>query len=100
VVTPGSGGRGASAILHYGRGFGSVVLAESTGPTGSAGDLTQQLSKLPQGLLATTTIGGVQARELTTSLVNAIVWQHGSTTVVATGLVPATTLQQVVAGAR
>ena len=99
VVTPGSGGRGASAVLHYGRGFGSVMLAESAGATGSSGSLTQQLSKLPQGLLATTTIGGVQARELTTSLVNAIVWQRGSTTVVAAGMVPATTLQQVVAGA-
>ncbi len=99
VVTPGGGGRGASAVLHYGRGFGSVVLAESSGATGSSGSLTQQLSKLPQGLLTTTTIGGVQARELTTSLVNAIVWRHGSTTVVAAGMAPVTTLQQVVAGA-
>ena len=61
--------------------------------------MTQQLLKLPQGLLTTTTIGGVQARELTTSLVNAIVWRHGSTTVVAAGMAPVTTLQQVVAGA-
>ena len=31
---PGGGGRGASAVLRYGRGFGSVVLAESSGATG------------------------------------------------------------------
>jgi len=104
TVVPGKGGSGATAILHYGRGFGSVVLAESTGATGTTGatgatgSITQQLAKLPQGLLAKTTVGGVQAHELSTSLVDAIVWQRGQVTLVAGGMVPSATLQQFVAG--
>ncbi len=106
TVVPGKGGSGATAILHYGTGFGSVVLAESTGATGttgatgSAGGITQQLAKLPQGLLAKITVGGAQAHELSTSLVDAIVWQRGQVTLVAGGMVPSATLHQFVAGIR
>jgi outer membrane lipoprotein-sorting protein len=100
TVVPGKGGHGATAVLHYGQGFGAVVLAESAGATGSTGGVTQQLAKLPQGLLAKTTVGGVQAHELSTSLVDAIVWQRGQVTMVAGGMVPSATLQQFVAGIR
>jgi outer membrane lipoprotein-sorting protein len=103
TVVPGKGGNGATAVLHYGRGFGSVVLAESTGAagtTGATGGVMQQLAKLPQGLLAKTTVGGAQAHELSTSLVDAIVWQRGQVTLVAGGMVPSATLQQFVAGIR
>jgi outer membrane lipoprotein-sorting protein len=99
-VTAAGGGRGASAILHYGRGFGSVVLVESTGATGPSGGLTQQLAKLPQGLLTTTPVGGAQAQELSTSLVDVIAWQRGPVTLLAGGMVPSSTLRQFVAGVR
>ena len=91
TVTAGSGGHGATAVLHYGRGFGSVVLVESTGATGPSGALAQQLAKVPKGLLTTTTIGGAQAHELSTSLVDAIVWQHGPVTLLTAGMVPSAT---------
>jgi outer membrane lipoprotein-sorting protein len=100
TVTAGSGGHGATAILHYGRGFGSVVLVESTGTSGPSGALAQQLAKVPKGLLTTTTIGGAQAHELSTSLVDAIVWQHGPVTLLTAGMVPSHTLQQFAAGIR
>ena len=97
TVTAARGGHGASATLHYGRGFGSVVLVESSGGSGPAGALTQQLAKLPQGLLTTTTIGGAQAHELSTSLADVIIWQHGPATLLAGGMVPSSTLQQFAA---
>ena len=100
TVTAARGGHGASAILHYGRGFGSVVLVESSGATGPTGALTQQLAKLPKGLLTTTTIGGAQAHELSTPLVDVIVWQHGPVTLLTGGTVPPATLQQFAAGVR
>jgi outer membrane lipoprotein-sorting protein len=100
TVTAARGGHGASAILHYGRGFGSVVLVESSGTTGRSGGLTQQLAKLPQGLLTTTTIGGAQAHELSTSLVGVIAWQRGPVTLLAGGMVPSSTLQEFAAGVR
>ena len=100
TVTAARGGHGASAILHYGRGFGSVVLVESNGGTAPAGGLAQQLAKVPKGLLTTTTIGGAQAHELSTSLVDAIVWQHGPVTLLTAGMVPPATLQQFAAGVR
>jgi outer membrane lipoprotein-sorting protein len=100
TVVPGKAGQGATAILRYGRGFGSVVLAESTGATGSAGGLTQRLAKLPQGLPAKTTVAGAPTRELSTALVDAMVWQRGQVTMVAGGMVPPATLQQFVAGIR
>ena len=100
TVTAARGGQGASAILHYGRGFGSVVLVESTGSNGPSGGLAQQLAKLPKGLLTTTTIGGAPAHELSTSLADVIVWQHGPVTLLAGGMVPSSTLQQFAAGIR
>jgi outer membrane lipoprotein-sorting protein len=99
MVTAAHGGHGASAILHYGRGFGSVVLVESSG-TGPSGGLAQQLAKLPQGLLTTTSVGGAQAHELSTSLVDVIAWQRGPVTLLAGGMVPTSTLQQFAAGVR
>ena len=100
TVTAGRGGHGATAILHYGSGFGSVVLVESTGATGPSGALAQQLAKVPKGLLTTTMIGGAQAHELSTSLVDAMVWQHGPVTLLTAGMVPSHILQQFAAGIR
>ena len=100
TVTAARGGHGASAILHFGRGFGSVLLVESTGATGPSGGIAQQLAKLPQGLLTTTSVGGAPAHELSTSLVDAIAWQRGPVTLLAGGMVPSSTLQQFAAGVR
>ena len=97
TVTAARGGRGASAILHYGRGFGSMILVESTSPSGG---LTQQLAKLPHGLLTTTSVGGAPAHELSTSLVDVIAWQRGPVTLLAGGMVPSSALRQFAAGVR
>ena len=65
-----------------------------------SGGLAQQLAKLPQGLLTTTSVGGAQAHELSTSLVDAIVWQRGPVTLLAGRHGAVTTLQQFAAGIR
>ena len=95
-----AGGRrhGATAILHYGSGFGSVVLVESNAAAGPSSGLQQQLSALPRGLVATTSVGGAQAYELSTSLIDVIGWQHSGVTLVAAGMVPSTTLHQLAVG--
>ncbi len=103
AVLPSSDGSGATAVLHYGTGFASVVLIESNAAagktsTGQAGGLPQQLSALPKGLIATTTLGSDKAYELSTSLIATIGWQHGGVTLVAAGMVPSTTLHEFAAG--
>lgn len=91
-VTASSTGHGATATLHYGHGFGSVVLVESQVVAGQSSGLTQQLAKLPQGLLAKTTVGGQPAYELTTPLFSMVSWQQGSVVLAAGGMVPSATL--------
>jgi outer membrane lipoprotein-sorting protein len=93
-VTASSTAHGATATLHYGQGFGSVVLVESQVVAGQSGGLTQQLAKLPQGLLAKTTVGGQSAYELTTPLFSMVSWQQGSVVLAAGGMVPSATLTQ------
>ena len=89
--------RGAIVALHYGTGFGSLVLVESQGVSGQSAGLRQQIAQLPRGLVITATIAGGPGFELQTSLVNVAMWQHGMTTAVAAGLVPQTLLGQFLA---
>ncbi|MGD0996740.1 MAG: hypothetical protein ABR941_00265 [Thermoleophilia bacterium] len=93
TVAPPARGHGATAILRYGTGFGSVALVETQVSAGAPANLQQSLAKLPRGLIATTTVAGSPGYELSTGLFNVIAWQHGKLTVVAAGMVPQATLQ-------
>ncbi len=97
TVTPSGKGHGATAILRYGTGFGSVVLVESQGGSGAATNLQQRLAGLPRGLVGATTVAGAPGYALSTGLFNVIAWQHGKATAVAAGMVPQATLQAFVA---
>jgi outer membrane lipoprotein-sorting protein len=94
TMTAPSKTRGATVILHYGTGFGSLALVESQGQ--STG-LQQQIASLPHGLVTTTPIAGRPGYELQTPLVNIAAWQHGTTTAVAAGPVPQTLFSQFLA---
>lgn len=89
--------QGAAAVLHYGTGFGSVVLVEAQGASGQAASLGQQIARLPHGVVTTTTIAGGPGFELQTSLVSVVAWRHGSVAATAAGLVPQALLAQFLA---
>ena len=48
AVSPRAKGHGATAVLYYGTGFGSVVLVESQGASGSSAGLPRRLAGLPR----------------------------------------------------
>jgi outer membrane lipoprotein-sorting protein len=86
-VGAGSAG-GPTAVLLYGKGFGTIVLAQ----TKTTPALEKQLKQLP-AIVDTTAQNGVTARTLTTPLGGVYIWQHGNTTMVAGGLVTAADLE-------
>ena len=92
--------RGATAILHYGTGFGSLVLIESQGVSSQTFGLQRQIAGLPHGLITATTIATVPGYELQTPLVTIAAWQHGRTTAIAAGLVPQRVFSQFLAAIR
>ena len=93
-VSPATTAHGPVVLLHYGSGFGSVVLLESTGAGGPLVGLRQQLGQLPRALLAPLSVAGRPGWELGTPLVNLAVGRKGSTTIVAVGTVSQTSLDQ------
>ena len=97
TVTAPTKARAATAVLHYGAGFGSVVLVESQGVSGQSAGLQQQIAHLPRGLVTTTTIAGAPGYELQTPLLNIAAWRHGTMTAVAAGSVPQALLGQFLA---
>jgi hypothetical protein len=97
VVTAPSKTHGATAVLHYGAGFGSVALVESQGASRQYAALGKQVAALPHGLVTTTTIAGGPGYELQTTLVNVAAWQHGKTVAVAAGFVSQALLGQFLA---
>jgi outer membrane lipoprotein-sorting protein len=90
TATSGSGtGSGPTAVLHYGTGFGSVVLVETQTTSAQLSQLQTQLAQLSKVQLAQpTTVNGDPGLQLSTSLFNVIMWQHGKLTVAAAGMVP------------
>ncbi len=96
IVAP-SKDHGAVAVLHYGAGFGSVVLIEVQGASGQAAGLGQQIAQLPHGLVIPTTVAGQPGYELQTPLVNVAAWRQGTITAIAAGAVPPTSLDQFLA---
>ena len=82
---------GPVTVLVYGKGFGTIVLAQ----TQTTAALDKQLKQLP-ALVDSTTVNGVTVRSLTTPLGGVEVWQKGDTTLIAGGMVPAADLQAFV----
>lgn len=78
---------GAVVVIHFGSGFGSIVLVESQGRSSQVADL-QRIAQLLRRFITTTTIAGGAGWELQTSLVSVALWHQGATAAVATGLVP------------
>lgn len=88
------------AVLRYGSGFGSIVLLESKGATGSLVGLEQQRGRLPRALLGSATVAGQPAWELRTPLITLAMWRQGATEVVAAGAVSQTSLDQLLAAVK
>jgi outer membrane lipoprotein-sorting protein len=86
---------GPVAVLIYGKGFGSIVLAETKTTTA----LDRQIKSLPT-MLGTSTMNGVTVHTLTTPLGGVYIWEQGGTTLVAGGLVSASDLQAFASSAR
>ena len=86
---------GPAAVLLYGKGFGTIVLAE----TATTPELQKQLQQLP-ALVDKTSVNGATVRSFTTPLGGAFVWQQGDTTLVAAGMVPKADLQAFVSSVR
>ena len=82
---------GPTAVLLYGKGFGTIALAE----TATTPALQTQLAQLP-ALVDKTSMKGVTVRSFTTPLGGVYVWQQGGTTLVAAGMVPRADLQAFV----
>ena len=82
---------GPTTVLLYGKGFGTIALAE----TKTSAAIDKQLKALP-ALVDTTTVNGATVRSLTTALGGVYIWQKGDTTLVAGGMVPKADLQAFV----
>jgi outer membrane lipoprotein-sorting protein len=82
---------GPTAVLLYGKGFGTIALAE----TATTPALQKQLAQLP-ALVDKTSVNGATVRSFTTPLGGVFVWQQGTTTLVAAGMVPKADLQAFV----
>ena len=82
---------GPTAVLLYGKGFGTIVLAE----TATTPALQKQIEQLP-ALVDKTSVNGSTVRSFTTPLGGVYVWQKGDTTLVAGGMVTKADLQTFV----
>ena len=101
AVVPAGKGTGALAVLHYGKGFGSVVIVEAKGQGSAAqqsSDLQKQLAKLPPGARRRHRRGRREGKlALHVGCSSSIEWQQSGVTYVATGMVPRDTLTQLAA---
>ena len=86
---------GPTAVLLYGKGFGTIALAE----TATTPALQKQIEQLP-ALVDTTTVNGASVRSMTTPLGGVYLWQQGDTTLMAGGMVPKADLEAFVTSLR
>lgn len=86
---------GPTAVSLYGRGFGTIALAQ----TQTTPELQKQFKQLP-ALVDATTIDGAKVRSITTPLGGVCIWQRGDTTLVAGGMVAKADLEAFVASVR
>ena len=74
---------GPAAVLLYGEGFGSIVLAQ----TKTTADIREQMKQLPE-VVDSIDLGGTQAKAAVTPLGSVIMWERDGVTIVAGGMVP------------
>jgi outer membrane lipoprotein-sorting protein len=81
------------AVLHYGAGFGSVLVVETPASAQQDRQIAQQLGQL--SMIGKTTVNGTPATELQTSLGSAVTFTQGAVRVVVVGLVPLGDITQI-----
>jgi outer membrane lipoprotein-sorting protein len=81
------------AVLHYGAGFGSVLVVETPASAQQDRQIAQQLGQL--SMIGKTTVNGTSATKLQTSLGSAVTFTQGAVRVVVVGLVPFSDLTQI-----
>jgi outer membrane lipoprotein-sorting protein len=87
---------GPAAVLLYGKGFGTIALAE----TATTPELQKQIEQLPAIVDVYHGTLGITVRSFTTPLGGVSVWQQGDTTLAAAGMVPKADLQAFVTSVR
>ncbi len=86
---------GPAAVLLYGEGFGSIVLAE----TKTTSEIHDQLEQLPE-IVDSIDLGGAQAKAVVTPLGSVVVWERDGVTFVVGGMVPKADLVEFVTAVR
>lgn len=86
---------GPAVAQVYGSGLGSIVLVQSP----SSAQTRSELDKLPD-VFDKLDVNGHQAAVVTTPLGGVVMWQQGSTTLVAAGMVPAADLKAFASSVR
>jgi len=82
-----------TAVLDYGSGFGTVVVIESKTTPAQDAQIQQRLGQL--STIGKTTVNGVPATKLQTSLGTAVTFRKGDVRVVVVGLVPWSDVTQI-----
>jgi hypothetical protein len=87
-----------TSVLLYGKGLGTIVLAQ----TKTTPELQEQLKQARQAsqILGSTTVNGVKALVVGTPLGGIIVWEQGDTTLLAGGMVPMSDLEAFASSVR
>ena len=76
---------GPTVVLHYGQGFGSVILVEAKIPPQLISQLEQLLTSVP--LLSRTTVAGGTVYQFNTALSSVVLWDKDGLLLVAAGSV-------------
>ena len=86
-------GKHPTAALDYGTGFGTVLVVESKTTAGQDAQVQQQLGQL--STIGKTTVNGMPATKLQTSLGSAVTFRQGDVRVIVVGFVPWSDLTQI-----
>ena len=86
-------GKHPTAALDYGTGFGTVLVVESKTTAGQDAQVQQQLGEL--STIGKTTVNGMPATKLQTSLGSAVTFRQGDVRVIVAGFVPWSDLTQI-----
>jgi outer membrane lipoprotein-sorting protein len=86
-------GKHPTAALDYGTGFGTVLVVESKTTPGQDAQVQQQLGRL--STIGKTTVNGMSATKLQTSLGSAVTFRQGDVRVIVAGFVPWSDLTQI-----
>jgi outer membrane lipoprotein-sorting protein len=86
-------GKHPTAALDYGTGFGTVLVVESKTTAAQDAQVQQQLGQL--STIGKTTVNGVPATKLQTSLGSAVTFRQGDVRVIVAGFVPWSDLTQI-----